>query len=324
MTPKVMRSRCNYMSFSNLTGVFAAAVTPLKPDFSLDLEGLSGLLDFLARRGCHGALLLGTTGEGPSFSTDERLAIFQTALKVRQIHPGFRLLAGTGTPSLTETLAITKAAFDLGMDGVVVLPPYYYRKVSDEGLFAWFTQVLRQAVPEGGALLGYNIPPVTGVPLSPDLLSRLKDAFPDRFAGLKDSSGDATFAQQLGERFGNELVVFTGNDRLFSLALDMKASGCITAMANVASPLLREVWDSFHAGQPAPEAQQRLNAARDVMERYPPAPPLLKALLAQKHGFPAWSVRPPLVPMPENTVQNAVEALADGMRDREVQEIDQS
>jgi 4-hydroxy-tetrahydrodipicolinate synthase len=312
------------MSFSNLAGVFAAAVTPLQPDYSLDLEGLPLLLDFLARRGCHGALLLGTTGEGPSFSTEERHAIFQAAVQIRQVHPGFRLLAGTGTPSLTETVANTKTAFDLGMDGVVVLPPYYYRKVTDEGLFAWFRQVLRQAVPEGGSLLGYNIPPVTGVPLSLDLLSRLKDAFPERFAGLKDSSGEAGFARQLGERFGGELVVFTGNDRLFSLALEMKASGCITAKANVASPLLREVWDAFHAGQPAIETQQRLNAARDVMERYPPAPPLLKALLAQEYGFPLWSVRPPLLPMPEKTFLTAAEALADGMGDRDVQEIDQS
>jgi 4-hydroxy-tetrahydrodipicolinate synthase len=294
MTPKGMPYICN-MKTSNLAGVFAAAVTPLLPDFSPDLEGMPGLLDFLARRGCHGALLLGTTGEGPSFAPDERIAIFQAALKVRQIHPEFRLLAGTGTPSLTETLAITKAAFDLGMDGVVVLPPYYYRKVTDEGLFTWFAAVLRQAVPEGGALLGYHIPPVTGIPLSLDLLNRLKDAFPNRFAGLKDSSGDAVFARQLGERFGSELVTLTGNDRLFSLALEMKASGCITAMANVASPILRQVWDAFQAGQPAGEPQQRLDAARDVMERYPPAPPLLKALLAEQHGFPVWAVRPPLI-----------------------------
>lgn len=323
MTPRGMPYKCD-MCFNKLAGVYAAAVTPLQSDFSPDLDGLPVLLDFLARRGCHGVLLLGTTGEGPSFSPNERITIFRTALQVRQVHPGFRLLAGTGTPSLTETQALTQAAFDLGLDGVVVLPPFYFRKVSDEGLFAWFAQVLRQAVPEGGALLGYHIPPVTGVPLSLDLTSRLKDAFPNRFAGLKDSSGDAAFARQLGERFGGELVVFTGNDRLFGLALEMQASGCITAMANVASPLLREVWDAFQAGQPASEVQQRLNAARDVMERYSPAPPLLKALLAKEYGFPTWSVRPPLVPMPEPTVLKAAEALVAGLRNMEVHEIDQS
>ncbi len=308
MTLKGMLYRCS-MNFSELVGVYAAAVTPLKSDDTLDLEGIPALLDFLARRGCHGALLLGTTGEGPSFAPDERIAVMRIATQVRQSHPDFRLLAGTGTPSLTETLALTRAAFDLGMDGVVVLPPYYYRKVTDDGLFAWFSQVLRQAVPEMGALFGYHIPPVTGVPFSLDLLSRLKNSFPTRFAGIKDSTGDAGFARQLGERFGRDLVVLTGNDRLFSLALESAASGCITAMANVISPLLRGVWDAYQNEQPASSTQQLLNVARDVMDRYPPAPPLLKALLAHEYGLPAWVVRPPLVPISTVNLQKAAQEL---------------
>jgi 4-hydroxy-tetrahydrodipicolinate synthase len=298
------------MNYTHFSGVYAAAVTPLQLDYSLDLEGIPGLLAFLAKRGCHGALLLGTTGEGPSFAPDERTAILRAALQVRQVYPNFRLLAGTGTPSLTETQALTKAAFDLGVDGVVVLPPYYYRKVTDKGLFAWFSQVLRKVVPEGGALFGYHIPPVTGVPLSLDLLSRLKDAFPDRFAGIKDSSGDTVFGRQLGECFGRDLVVFTGNDRLFSQALDAQASGCITAMANVVSPLLRLVWEAYQNGQTTRVIQEQLSSARDVMDRYPPAAPLLKGLLAREHGFPAWAVRPPLVPMLPETIQQADRELA--------------
>ena len=312
MMPRGTPYRCR-MSFSPLAGVYAAAITPLKSDYSLDLEGIPVLLDFLAKRGCHGALLLGTTGEGPSFASEERLAIMRIATQVRQSHPDFRLLAGTGTPSLTETLALTKAAFDLGMDGVVVLPPYYFRKVTDEGLFNWFAQVLRQAVPEGGALFGYHIPPVTGVPFSLDLLKRLKDAFPTRFAGIKDSSGDASFARKLGESFGHELVVLTGNDRLFSLALESSAAGCITAMANVISPLLRSVWDACQNGQSASDIQQQLNYARDVMERYPPAPPLLKVLLARDYGLPAWAVRPPLVPIPPDSLQQAAKELEEAV-----------
>jgi 4-hydroxy-tetrahydrodipicolinate synthase len=308
MMPKGMPYRCS-MSFSRLVGVYAAAVTPLKSDYTLDPEGLPTLLNFLAKRSCHGALLLGTTGEGPSFAPDERIAVMRIATQVRQSHPDFHLLAGTGTPSLTETLALTKTAFDLGMDGVVVLPPYYYRKVTDDGLFDWFAQVLRQAVPEGGALFGYHIPPVTGVPFSLDLLSRLKNAFPTRFAGIKDSSSDAVLARQLGERFGRDLMVLTGNDRLFSLALESAASGCITAMANVISPLLRGVWDAYQNGQAASSIQQQLNSVRDVMERYPPAPPLLKALLARKYGLPAWAVRPPLVPVSPVNIQQAVQEL---------------
>jgi 4-hydroxy-tetrahydrodipicolinate synthase len=111
------------MSRASLSGVYAAAVTPLKPDFSPDADAIPHLLGFLAGRGCHGALMLGTTGEGPSFSPAERDGIWRAAMRVRQEHPDFRLLAGTGTPSLTETIDLTRLAFELGFDGVVTLPP---------------------------------------------------------------------------------------------------------------------------------------------------------------------------------------------------------
>ena len=288
-----------------LSGVYAAAVTPLREDFILDFDSVPGLLSFFAGRGCDGALLLGTTGEGPSFSPGERLSLFRAALQIRQVHPGFRLLAGTGTPSLEETVDLTRSAFELDLDAVVVLPPYYYRNVSDDGLFAWFSLVIRRAVPEGSYLLGYHFPRVSGVPLSIDLLARLKDAFPDRFAGIKDSSGDGGYARLLGERFGNDLVVLTGSDDLFSLALEQHASGCITAPANLVSPDLALVWQAHQRGETDPQAQGRLKAARLVIDRYPPAPPLLKALLSRRYGFPRWAPRPPLLPISSEIEERA-------------------
>ena len=297
------------MTTPPLRGVYAAVVTPLQADGQLDLETLPRLLTFLRRRGCHGALLLGTTGEGPSFAVNERRALLQAATAARQAIPDFRLLAGVGTPSLEETIHLTRMAFDLGLDGVVALPPYYYRKVTDEGLFLWFQTLIRRAVPADGALLGYHIPAVSGVPLSLNLIARLKAEFPTQFAGLKDSSGDPEHARQLGELFGRDLRVFSGNDRLFSLALGYQASGCITAMANLYSPDLRRVWDTFQAGESAPAAQQRLEHARQVFDRYPPAPALLKALLAQGFDFPHWSARPPLVDLPDGLASQVLAEL---------------
>jgi 4-hydroxy-tetrahydrodipicolinate synthase len=287
---------------SHLAGVYAAAITPLTPTDSLDLPALPLYLSFLAQRGCHGALLLGTTGEGPSFAHAERVELMRVALQVRQEHPDFRLLAGTGTPSLEETVANTSAAFDLGMNGVVVLPPYYFRNASDEGLYAWFSRLIRRAVPEGGALFGYHIPGVSGVALSLDLISRLKDAFPERFAGIKDSSGSLEHAQALGARFGNDLVILNGNDKLLSASLQACGSGCITAQASLCSPYRRRVWEAHLRGESAHGDQAILDAGRDIMDTYPPAPPLLKALLAYKHGFPLWSVRPPLLDYPQGKV----------------------
>jgi 4-hydroxy-tetrahydrodipicolinate synthase len=298
--------------FEDLSGVFAAAITPLQADFTIDYAGIPPLLEFLASRGCHGALLFGTTGEGPSFAASERRQAWQVALDWRRTNQAFRLLGGTGTPSLSETVELTRTAFELGLDGVVTLPPYYFRKVNDAGLFAWFSQVIEQAVPTGKAFFGYHFPNVSGVPLSLELLARLKETFPERFTGIKDSSGEVDFARQLGRRFGAELCVLTGNDSLLSLALDNHAAGCITAMANLYSQDARLVWDSYRSGDRAAQqaAQQRLAAVRAVMERYPPFPPLLKALLARGHGFPLWTVRPPLLPLPVELAGQVEQELA--------------
>ena len=281
-------------NISSLSGVYAAAVTPLKSDLSPDLEGLESLLHFLSGRGCHGALLMGTTGEGPSFSIKERIAVYESAAQIRKSIPEFRLLAGTGTPSLEDTIFLTKSVFDLGFNAVVVLPPYYYCNATDTGLYDWFSQLIQQAVPTDCALLGYHIPPVSGVGLSIDLLSRLKDVYPTQFAGIKDSSGDPQWAIQLGERFGSDLIVLNGNDKLLSLSLESHGSGCITAMANLLSPVHRLVWDQFRSANPDETNQERLCSAREILDRHQPMPPLLKLLLAQLHGFPAWKVKPPL------------------------------
>jgi 4-hydroxy-tetrahydrodipicolinate synthase len=224
---------------------------------------------------------------------------------IRAVHPEFHLLLGTGTPSLEETINLTREALEMGADGVVVLPPYYFRKVSDEGLFAWYSQLIQRGVPAGRALFGYHIPPVTGVPLSPELMRRLTDTYADRFAGVKDSSADLENARQIGAHFGSELVIFNGTDRLLTQALQAGATGCITALANLFSPELRRVWNAHQRGESDPAAQARLDAARAVMERYPPAPPLLKMLLARWHGYPDWTVRPPLLPLSREIADQA-------------------
>jgi 4-hydroxy-tetrahydrodipicolinate synthase len=281
-----------------ITGVFAASITPLLEDFSPDLDSIPGYLDFLAERGCHGALLLGTTGEGPSFSPDQRVRVFKAALAIRQDWPEFRLLAGTGTPSLDETEGLTRAVFDLGFDGAVLLPPFYFRNSGEDGLYAWYEQILASSVPSGGAIFGYHIPAVTGVDLSLDLLSHLRDAYPDKFHGLKDSSGDPGLAVKLGNRFGNDFHIFTGNDRLFSLALENGASGCITAAANLISPDLRNLWEDFQSNESTHNIQERINYIRETLEGYSPFPALIKFLLAHFFDFPLWPVCPPLSPLP--------------------------
>lgn len=297
------------MTAHPLSGVYAAALTPLKLDTTPDPEPLPAFLAFLADRGCHGALIFGTTGEGPSFSPAEREFIWQAALRVREMHPDFRLLAGTGTPSLQETVDLTKTAFDLGYDGVVVLPPYYFRTASDEGLFHWFEGLIQKAVPSDGYLLGYHFPNVAGIGFSMALLKRLKDAFPVQFAGIKDSSHDPALAGDLGRKFGKDLAVFTGTDSYLSMALQNQAAGCITAPANLISPGLRAVYDAFAKDEDLSETQACVTEQRHVLEKYMPFPPALKALVAHKYDFPRWPVRPPLVETPDDLVEQAAKEL---------------
>lgn len=288
-----------------LAGVYAAAVTPLRPassdgdpdDSVVDLESVPALMDFLASRGCHGIVLFGTTGEGPSFSPREREALMRAACSHRETLPGLRLIAGTGTPSLSETIELTRLAFDLGYEAALVVPPYYFRTATEDGLFNWFSELMRKAVPSDGFILGYHFPRVAGIGFSIELLSRLKDAFPARFAGIKDSSHDADLAHSLGETFGSDLVVLTGTDTYLQLAMQNQAAGCITAPANILSPDLREVWEGMRGGSDISEAQARVEWQRHIIEKYPPFPPALKALLHRLYGFPRWSVRPPLVDM---------------------------
>ena len=295
------------MTFQHpLAGVYAAAVTPLR-DSTLDLDSVPRLFNFLASRGCHGAVMFGTTGEGPSFSPAEREALMRCAREVRNSMPGFRLIAGTGTPSLSETIDLTKLAFELGFEGVLVVPPYYFRKATDNGLFLWFSELIQKAVPPDGCLLGYHFPNVAGIGLSLDLMMRLKDTFPTQFAGIKDSSHDANLARALGESFGSDLAVFTGTDSYLELAMQNKAAGCITAPANILSADLREVWDAMNAGLDSTAAQRRVKEQRDILDQYPPFPATLKALLHRRHGLPRWSVRPPLEPLPQEMEDQVVQ-----------------
>lgn len=278
-----------------LAGVYAAAVTPIRAsDSTLDHESVPVLLRFLASRGCHGAVLFGTTGEGPSFSPSERESVLRSARAYRNQLRDFKLIAGTGTPSLSESIDLTKLAFDLGYDAALVVPPYYFRKATDAGLFAWFSELINKAVPKDRYILGYHFPNVAGIGFSLELLARLKDAFPTQFAGIKDSSHDADFARNVGEKFGSDLVVLTGTDTYLQMAMENKAAGCITAAANLISPDLREVWNLMNEGKDVSEIQERVNKQRHVLEKYPPFPPTIKALLHRLHDLPRWAVKPPL------------------------------
>ena len=184
------------------------------------------------------------------------------------------------------------------------MPPFFYKGVSDEGLYAFYRHLLDQAVPEDGRLFLYHIPQVTGVAVSFDLVARLLEGGERRVVGIKDSAGDLEHCRELCRRFP-EIGVFTGNDQLILDALRSGARGCVTGLVNVFAPLAVAIHQAFQAGDPAAEGlQEQFTCLWSVLERYQPYPALMKALLALELDDPAWlRVRPPLVPMPASRLQ---------------------
>ncbi len=289
-----------------LPGVYAAVVTPLTPALAPDLDALPRLLAFLAERGCHGVVILGTTGEGPAFSVAERLAVIRAA----HAHRGsLRVLAGTGCANLTDTIDLTRAAFDAGVDGVLVLPAFYYKGVPAAGLTAYFEQVINAAVPSDGRLLVYHIPQVTGVPIPSETLTHLRRRYPRQLWGMKDSQDHLPHTLEVLRDFPG-LGVFAGSDAIMTDALAAGAAGAITALANITSPLNRQVWDAHRQGATAPQAQARLTRARQVTAGLNGSA-VLKFALAELFGFPHWPVRPPLQDLPPEAKQRLAVELAE-------------
>ncbi len=294
-----------------LSGVFAAAVTPLDAKQQPDPTALPGLLSHLARRGCHGALLFGTTGEGPSFSIAERVDYVREAVRFRDSAlPGFKILVGTGFPSLDDTIVMTRRAFDLGADAVLTLPPYYFKGVSAEGLAAFFESVARQAVPEDRLMLAYHIPQVAGVGVPDESVARLRERGIKQMVGMKDSQDDLNHTLTTTRAFPG-FAVFAGSDSILTEALAGGAAGCITALANVASPLNRAVWDAHQRGdaQRALEAQAKLNRARQMVKSLN-GPAAMKSALADVFGFPHWDVRSPLESLTPEQAQTLAQELS--------------
>ncbi|MEJ2263224.1 MAG: dihydrodipicolinate synthase family protein [Anaerolineales bacterium] len=281
------------ISSSRLRGIVPAVVTPLNAFDQPDLESLQRHICVLAQEGCDGILLLGTTGEGPSMGLSEREAILDAGLEAAE---DLFVMVGTGLPSLSDSLYLTRRAYQLGADVAVVLPPYYYKRVTDQGLLDFYRRLFDQAVPEAGMLMLYHIPQVTQVPLSFGLIEELVNISDGHLVGIKDSSGDLAHAKELCECFP-QIRIFVGTDKLLLAGLRSGAAGCITAGANILAPLDVAVYRAFLSNQDAEPLQSQLTAAREILERYQPFPAGIKSLLALRYGNQSWNVRPPLVPL---------------------------
>lgn len=272
--------------------LFAASVTPFHSvTGAVDHGWIPGHLRWMEERGVDGVVPCGTTGEGPSLSVAERKAVIDTVLA----HRGhLKVIPGTGCANLPETIACTRYALDRGADAALVLPPFYFKGMSDEGLLAYFRAVC-DALPSGGRILLYHIPPVSQVPVPAAVVAGLLESHPDALLGVKDSGGDPEHTAMLCRRFP-QLRVYVGGPPLTARGLADGAAGGIYALTNVFPRELRALLDAFASGADVEQAQARVTALSDAFKPYGNVP-AVKAILPKLTGLPATAPRAPQMPL---------------------------
>lgn len=285
--------------FEPLQGVIAPMLTPFNDDLTIAHDLFVEHARRLLETGCAGLAPFGTTGEALSLGLEERMAALEHLLD-RGIDPK-RLIAGTGLTNLPDTTKLTRHAVDRGCAGVLVLPPFYFKNVPDEGLFAYFGGLIERvaAVADDLRIYLYHIPPVAQVGLSIDLIRRLRAAFP-QIVGIKDSSGDWNNTRRLLTEVPG-LIVYPGSELSLLDALSLGAPGCITATANINAAQIAEVVSLYRRGKQdeANREHEHVKQLRLTVQEYGPIP-AQKYVLAERSGDDRWrNVRPPLVSLPE-------------------------
>ncbi len=283
--------------------MLTASLTPFDQDLRVDHDRLGAHVHWLLQRGAMGVVLMGTTGEANSLSTAERKQALDAVLGA-SINPD-QLIIGTGCCALTDTVDLTKHALDTGVERVLVLPPFYYKHVSEDGLFASYDHVLQSVGSTRLRVYLYHFPKMSATPIAPKLVEQLVQAYPENIAGFKDSSGDWGSISAMIRNFP-EIQVFAGSEQFLLDTLRAGGAGCISATANVTSPLVADLlakWES-------PEAdllQEHLSRIRKAVEQWPMIA-ALKALMQDLTGRLAWmNLRPPLRALPSNEAKRCIQ-----------------
>ena len=280
------------MTTKRLSGVLSPVVTPFKADLAPDADRFIRQCRWLLSQNV-GLAVFGTNSEANSLSTEEKIELLDR-LVAAGIDPA-RMMPGTGCCALTDSVRLTRHAVKLGCGGVLMLPPFYYKGVSDDGLFRSFAEVVERVGETSLRVYLYHIPPVSNVPITLTLIERLLTAYPGVIAGAKDSSGDWSNTQAMLDRFAAAgFDVFPGAETFLLAGMRHGGAGCISATANVNPAAIARLYESWRATD-ADAQQKRLDEIRATFAKYPMIP-ALKAAVAHWSGIAEWAtVRPPLV-----------------------------
>ena len=275
-----------------IEGVLSPVITPFKRDLSPDADRFVKHCKWLMKSGCAGLAVFGTNSEANSMSVDEKLELLEALIKGGV--PAASLMPGTGHCALSDSVKMTREAVRLGCGGVLMLPPFYYKGVSDEGLFRNFSEIIERVGDERLRLYLYHIPPVANVGITLKLIEMLLARYPGIVAGAKDSSGDWKNTKAMLDQFKDAgFDVFPGSEVFLLDGLRAGGKGCITATGNVNPGPISEVFKNWR-GPDADKLQAGITATRMIMQKVPMIP-ALKAVTAHFGNDPQWkTVRPPL------------------------------
>ena len=279
-----------------IRGLIAPILTPFNDDLSVATSLYVAHAKQLLNQGCAGIAPFGTTGEALSVGIDERIAAIQDLID-GGIDPA-QMIPGTGLSNIADTARLSRACLDLGCAGVLTLPPFYYKSVTEDGIYRHFEQLIAAIGPDARIYL-YHIPPIAIVGVPPTLAARLHADFPDQVIGIKDSSGDWDNTRALLNIDG--MIVYPGSELPLLDALKLGAPGCITATANINASDIVRVLDLCAQGNigDAEALHEKVKRFRLLMQEYNPIP-AQKRLLAIATDDARWAnVRPPLTAMSE-------------------------
>lgn len=286
----------------NMSGVIAPVLTPFNEDGSIDQARFFEHARWLLSNGCDALAPFGTTSEANSLGMTERKQLLQ-GLVDSGVSPD-DLMPGTGMCALADTLALTRQADELDCRGVLLLPPFYYKNIGDDGLFRYVAELIERMDSKTLHIYLYHIPPVAQVGWSLDLVKRLATEFPDTVLGLKDSCGDWSYTEALLEALP-EFAVFSGSEDFLLQNRRAGGAGTITALANINAPAIVELYEKWEEPQ-AEELQAKLSDVRAVVSKAGTIP-ALKAVLAHYRNAPSLrTVRPPLTPLEAHAAEKLI------------------
>jgi 4-hydroxy-tetrahydrodipicolinate synthase len=292
-------------------GVYVAVLTPMRSDLSVDHKQLALHCFDLIERGCTGIALFGTTGEGPSFSLSERIEALDTLIAAG-LDPR-KVIVGNGSSGIADTVALGEAALKQGCAAMLVSPPSFYKNVTDEGVIAFYREIIQRIKNPNLRVILYHIPQFSGVPISLQIIETLLSEFPEIVIGIKESEGNLSLTRTILEKFSH-FQLFVGNEKQIIESVHLGGAGTICGIANLYPELICSLYEQGRkANGPNPSSIETVFRALQGVAFIPAA----KALMQKRQGAVWQFIRPPFIPLDAVQSQLFVSLLQEDGLERE-------